>query len=59
MTKLVRETVADSRMTPARRRKPPHLAERPDSEIAFRTFRRSRLKESFWKNAVAIRSTGR
>ncbi|MCX6628216.1 MAG: BrnA antitoxin family protein [Candidatus Solibacter sp.] len=50
MTKLVRKTLADSPMTPARQRKLAQLAERPDSEIDFSDI--PPLKESFWKNAV-------
>jgi uncharacterized protein (DUF4415 family) len=50
MTKLVRKTLADSPMTPARKRKPAQLAERPDSEIDFSDI--PPLNESFWKNAV-------
>jgi len=50
MTKLVRKTLADSPMTPARQRKFSRLAERPDSEIDFSDI--PPLKESFWKNAV-------
>jgi uncharacterized protein (DUF4415 family) len=50
MTKIVRKTLADSPMTPARRRKLAELAKRPDSEIDFSDI--PPLKESFWKNAV-------
>jgi uncharacterized protein (DUF4415 family) len=50
MTKLVRKTLADSPMTPVRKRKLAHLAERPDSEIDFSDI--PPLKQSFWKNAV-------
>lgn len=50
MTKLVRKTPADSPMTPARKRKPARLANRPDSEIDFSDI--PPLKDSFWKNAV-------
>jgi uncharacterized protein (DUF4415 family) len=50
MTKPVRKTLADSPMTPARRRKLAQLAGRPDSEIDFSDL--VPLKESFWKNAV-------
>jgi len=35
MTKPVRKTLAESPMTPARRRRLAQLAERPDSEIDF------------------------
>jgi len=50
MTKLVHKTLAESRMTPSRRRKLTHLAERPDSEIDFSDI--PPLKENFWRNAV-------
>ena len=50
MTKLVRKTLADDPISPARRRKLARLAERPDSEIDFSDI--PPLKESFWKNAV-------
>ena len=50
MSKLVRRTLADSSMTPARKRKLAQLAARPDSEIDFSEI--PPLKESFWKNAV-------
>jgi uncharacterized protein (DUF4415 family) len=50
MTKLVRKTLADSPMTLARKRKPAHLAEQPDSEIDFSDI--PPLTESFWKYAV-------
>ncbi len=50
MTKPVRKTLADSPMTPARRRKLAELATRPDSEIDFSDL--APLKETFWKNAV-------
>jgi uncharacterized protein (DUF4415 family) len=50
MTKLVRKTLADDPISPARRRKLARLAERPDSEIDFSDI--PPLKASFWKNAV-------
>jgi uncharacterized protein (DUF4415 family) len=50
MTKLVRQTPAESPMTPARKRKLSRLAKQPDSEIDFSDI--PPLKESFWKNAV-------
>jgi uncharacterized protein (DUF4415 family) len=46
----VRKTLAESPMTPARRRELRRLAERPDAEIDFSDI--PPLKESFWKNAV-------
>jgi uncharacterized protein (DUF4415 family) len=50
MTKLVRKTLADSPMTPARKRRLAQLAKRPDSEIDFSDI--PPAKESFWKNAA-------
>jgi uncharacterized protein (DUF4415 family) len=50
MSKLVRKTLADSPLTPARKRRLAQLAARPDSEIDFSEI--PPLKESFWKNAV-------
>jgi uncharacterized protein (DUF4415 family) len=50
MSKLVRKTLADSPMTPARQRRLAQLARRPDSEIDFSEI--PPLKKSFWKNAV-------
>lgn len=50
MSKVVRKTLADSPMTPARKRKLSQLAVRPDSEIDLSEI--PPLKESFWKNAV-------
>lgn len=50
MSKLVRKTLADSPMTPARQRKLAQLAKRPDSEIDFSEI--PPLKERFWKAAV-------
>ena len=50
MTKPVRKILADSPMTPARRRKLAELATRPDSEIDFSDL--APLKETFWKSAV-------
>jgi uncharacterized protein (DUF4415 family) len=50
MSKLVRKTLADSPMTPARKRDLARLAARPDSEIDFSEI--PPLKESFWKNAI-------
>jgi uncharacterized protein (DUF4415 family) len=53
MTKLVRKTLAESPMTPSRRRKLAQLADRPDSAIYFSDT--PALKESFWTNAVRNR----
>jgi uncharacterized protein (DUF4415 family) len=50
MRKLVRKTLADSPMTPARKRRLARLAARTDSEIDFAET--PPLNESFWKNAV-------
>ena len=50
MTKLVRKTLVDSPMTPARKRSLAQLAKRPDSEIDFSNI--PPATESFWKNAV-------
>jgi uncharacterized protein (DUF4415 family) len=50
MSRVVRRTLADSPMTPARKRKLAQLAAQPDSEIDFSEI--PPLKESFWKNAV-------
>ena len=50
MSKLVRKTLAECKLTPASKRKLAELAERPDSEIDFSDI--PPLKESFWKNAV-------
>lgn len=50
MSRVVRRTLAESPMTPARKRKLAQLAARPDSEIDFSEI--PPLKESFWKNAV-------
>ena len=50
MSKLVRKTLTDSPMTPARKRKLAQLAARRDSEIDFSEI--PPLQESFWKNAV-------
>jgi uncharacterized protein (DUF4415 family) len=50
MSRLVHKTLAECKLTPARKRKPASLAERPDSEIDFSDI--PPLTESFWKNAV-------
>lgn len=50
MSKLVRKTLAECKLTPARKRKLAELAGRPDSEIDFSDI--PPLQESFWKNAV-------
>ena len=50
MSKLVRKTLAECKLTPGSKRKLAGLAERPDSEIDFSEI--PPLTESFWKNAV-------
>ncbi len=50
MNKLVRKTLSDSPMTPARQRKLAQLAAQPDSEIDFSEI--PPLQASFWRNAV-------
>ena len=51
MSRLVRRTLADSAMTPARKRRLAREAARPDSEIDFSEI--PPLPDSFWKNAVS------
>jgi len=50
MAKLVRRTLGDSRITPARVRELKELAERPDSEIDLSDI--PELTDKFWANAV-------
>jgi uncharacterized protein (DUF4415 family) len=50
MSKLVSRTLADSPITPARKRRLARLADRPDAEIDFSEI--PPLKQSFWENAV-------
>ena len=50
MSKLVSKTLADTPVTPARKRRLARLADRPDAEIDFSDA--PPLKESFWENAV-------
>jgi uncharacterized protein (DUF4415 family) len=50
MRKLVSKTLADTPVTPARKRRLARLADRPDSEIDFSEI--PPLKQSFWENAV-------
>jgi uncharacterized protein (DUF4415 family) len=50
MSKLASRTLADSPITPARKRRLARLAERPDAEIDFSDI--PPLKEGFWENAV-------
>ena len=50
MSKLVRKTLAESPMTPARKRNLARTAARPDAEIDFSEI--PPLKESFWQRAI-------
>ena len=50
MTKIVRMTLADRKVTPAIKRKLAKLAERPDSEIDYSDI--PPLTEEFWQNAI-------
>ena len=50
MSKVVRKTLAETPMTPARKRALMRLSQRPDSEIDFSEI--PALTASFWKNAV-------
>ncbi len=50
MSKLVRKTLAECKLTPASKRKLAKLAGRPDSEIDFSDI--PPLPDSFWKNTV-------
>jgi uncharacterized protein (DUF4415 family) len=50
MTKLVRKTLSDSHLTPARKRRLVELAARPEADIDFSDI--PPLDEKFWKNAV-------
>lgn len=50
MSKLVSRTLADSPITPARKRRLARLAERSDAEIDFSDI--PPLRQSFWENAV-------
>ena len=50
MSKLVRKTLAECKLTPASKRKLAELAAQPDSKIDFSDI--PPLTESFWKNAV-------
>jgi uncharacterized protein (DUF4415 family) len=51
MKKLVRTTLTDHPLTPARKRRLARLAARPDSKIDFSDI--PPLKQSFFKNAVS------
>ena len=50
MGRIVTRTLADVRLTPARRRELAALAARPDSEIDLSDM--PELDEKFWRNAV-------
>jgi uncharacterized protein (DUF4415 family) len=50
MSKLVSKTLADTPVTPARKRRLAQLANRPDAEIDFSDI--PPLNRSFWENAV-------
>jgi uncharacterized protein (DUF4415 family) len=50
MTRIVRKSLLDNRITAARRRRLTKLAQRPDSEIDFSDI--PPLTEKFWQNAV-------
>jgi len=50
MSKIVRKTLAECKLTPASKRKLAELAGRPDAEIDYSDI--PPLPESFWRNAV-------
>jgi len=50
MSKVVRKTLAESLMTPVRKRRLARVAACPDSKIDLSAI--FRLRESFWENAV-------
>jgi uncharacterized protein (DUF4415 family) len=50
MGKIIRKTLADIKISPARIRALKKLAERPDSEIDLSDI--PELTEEFWKNAI-------
>lgn len=50
MTKIVRKTLADIKVTPAMKRRLKELASRPDSEIDFSDI--PELTEDFFKGAI-------
>jgi hypothetical protein len=50
MPKVVRKTLAETPMTPARASRLAELARRPDDDIDFSDI--LPLKDTFWKNAV-------
>jgi uncharacterized protein (DUF4415 family) len=50
MNKIVRKTLAESKITAKRKRELADLAQRPDSEIDFSDI--PELTDEFWQNAV-------
>jgi len=50
MSKIVRKTLDECKLTPARKRRLAELAKRPDSEIDYSDI--PPLPESFWRNAI-------
>jgi hypothetical protein len=50
MSRIIRKTAAECRLTPEDKRRLKELAERPDSEIDFSDI--PELTEKFWQNAV-------
>jgi len=50
MSKIVRKTLAECKITPKRKRELAKLAARPDSEIDLSDI--PELSEKFWRNAV-------
>jgi hypothetical protein len=57
MNKIVRKTLAECKLTPARKHRLAELAKRPDSEIDYSDI--PPLPESFWRNAIRNPFTGR
>ena len=50
MSKLVRKTLADTPLTPARKRRLAGVAAQPESSLDFSDI--PPLKETFWQNAI-------
>ncbi|MGP8259488.1 MAG: BrnA antitoxin family protein [Acidobacteriaceae bacterium] len=50
MSRIIRKTAAECRLTPVDKQRLKELSERPDSEIDFSDI--PELTEEFWKNAV-------
>ena len=50
MSRIIRKTAAECRLTPEDKQRLKELAERPDSEIDFSDI--PELTEKFWQNAV-------